>query len=1078
MEQPVSFSQAAESAEASSPLNGYGLFNLGSGSSQQVGKTAAPLMLPLTLNGTQVEMELDTGAAVSLMTKQQWDRLPTRSALAHSTVTLRTYTGEHVHVHDEATVRVGYAGQEHTLSLVVVDGKGPALFGRNWLQTIKLNWAEIKSLATEARNSDLTARYPEVFAEGLGTMSTTAKLQVSHDAQPKFFKPRPVPYALRPAVSDKLDRLEAAGILEQVPFSDWATPIVCVRKSNGSVRLCGDYKVTINPALSVDQHPLPRPEELLHSLAGGTVFSVLDMTNAYQQMKLAEDSRVFTTINTDRGLYRYTRLPFGIASTPAIFQRAMDQITQGLRGVVVYIDDILVTGRTQAEHDNNLNALMQRLRENGVRLRREKCKLNQSSVEYLGFRIDADGVHVATSKVAAVLQAPVPKDASQLRSFLGLINYHARFIKNLSTMLHPLYVLLKHDTPWKWSEHCQEAFNAAKNALESPDVLAHYDPKLPVRLATDASPYGVGAVLMHVTPDGLERPVAFASRALSRSEQNYSQLDREALGIIFGVKKFHTYLFGRRFTLITDHKPLTSIFSPTKGTPSMAAARLQRWSIVLASYDYDIEYRSSANNASADAMSRLPLAQEDADSFVTEEEIFHTPVESTLPVTAIQLGTATQHDPILAQVHRWTRSGWPSTLPNEMFQPYKVRQHDNSTDGACLLWGARVVVPAVLRADVLQMLHEQHPGMCRMKAIARSHVWWPSLDTAIEEQVRSCSPCQLAQREPAKAPLSPWEHPARPWQRLHIDYAELDGQSFFLLVDAYSKWPEIVPMTKTTSATITALRHIFSMHGLPEAIVSDNGPQFTSGEFSTFLAENGIRHIRSSPFHPASNGAAERLVQSFKSAMKKNATSQSIAHKVAAFLLLYRSTPHATTARSPSELLMSRSLRTRMDLLHPQLRQNVERQQDRQRSSHDQHARVCAPFTVGQPVLARDYRPTSKSKWQPATVTEILGPLTYRVQLTNVDAALTWKRHQDQLLARTPSAAVAPPRSDPEPKVDGVPVPVVAPSLPAVSPPTPARSAETALPLPPSPHDQEMEDKTPLLRRSSRVSKAPDRLNL
>ena len=739
VEQPVSFSQA-ESADASSPLNGYGLFNLGSGSSQQVGKTAAPLMLPLTLNGTQVEMELDTGAAVSLMTKQQWDRLPTRSVLAPSTVTLRTYTGEHVHVHGEATVRVGYAGQEHTLSLVVVDGKGPALFGRNWLQTIKLNWAEIKSLATEARNTDLTARFPEVFAEGLGTMSTTAKLQVSHDAQPKFFKPRPVPYALRPAVSDELDRLEAAGILEQVPFSDWATPIVCVRKSNGSVRLCGDYKVTINPALSVDQHPLPRPEELLHSLAGGTVFSVLDMTNAYQQMKLAEDSRVFTTINTDRGLYRYTRLPFGIASAPAIFQRAMDQITQGLRGVVVYIDDILVTGRTQAEHDNNLNALMQRLRENGVRLRREKCKLNKSSVEYLGFRIDADGVHVATSKVAAVLQAPMPKDASQLRSFLGLINYHARFIKNLSTMLHPLYVLLKHDTPWKWSEHCQKAFDAAKNALASPDVLAHYDPKLPVRLATDASPYGVGAVLMHVTPDGLERPVAFASRALNRSEQNYSQLDREALGIIFGVKKFHTYLFGRRFTLITDHKPLTSIFSPTKGTPLMAAARLQRWSIVLASYDYDIEYRSSANNASADATSRLPLAQEDADSFVTEEEIFHTPVESTLPVTAIQLGTATQHDPILAQVHRWTRSGWPSTLPNEMFQPYKVRQHELSTDGACLLWGARVVVPAVLRADVLQMLHEQHPGMCRMKAIARSHVWWPSMNTAIEEQVRSCSP--------------------------------------------------------------------------------------------------------------------------------------------------------------------------------------------------------------------------------------------------------------------------------------------------------------------------------------------------
>ena len=314
---------------------------------------------------------------------------------------------------------------------------------------------------------------------------------------------------MKAAVDEELDRLEQIGVLEKI-LSDWTAPIVTVPKKDGKVRLCGDYKVTINTDIDVDQYPLPIPDPFFATLSGGKYFTTLDLSQAYQQLELEESSRKYLAISTHRGLYQYTRLPYGVASAPAQFQKVMDTILQGIPGVTCYIDDILITCATVEEYLQRLEEVLQRLQQHGFRLKEGKCKYMAESVDYLGYLIDSEGLHAMEEKLQAILQVPTPRNVQELRSFLGLVNYHGKFISNLATILHPLNALLQKNCRWKWTDECNQAFNSAKG-LASSQVLTHYNPSLPFRMAGDASAYGIGAVMPHIMPDGTERPIAFAS---------------------------------------------------------------------------------------------------------------------------------------------------------------------------------------------------------------------------------------------------------------------------------------------------------------------------------------------------------------------------------------------------------------------------------------------------------------------------------------------------------------------------------------------------------------------------------------
>ena len=361
--------------------------------------------------------------------------------------------------------------------------------------------------------SEILKEHEEIFQDELGTMKDfKAKLVVKSNAKPKFCHPRQIPLALKELVEQELKQLQEKGILEQVKYSEWATPLVRVLKTDGKVQLYGDYKITVNPILDVDQYPLPKPQELLATLSGRQKFTKLDLLAAYQQMLLDDESCKLATVNTHLGLFRYCRLPFGIASAPAIFQHAMDTILQRIPHAIFYIDDVLVTGKTEEEHIQNLAQVLHKLKEQGMQLKEAKCAFFQREVEYLGNRIDANGIYTAPSKLHTIQQAPSPRNITELRAFLGLLNYYGKFIPNLSTLIHPLNVLLQQGARWKWTQVCAIAFKQAKKSLSSDSVLAHYDPQLQLLLylAGDASCYGIGAVLSHRYPDGTERPITYA----------------------------------------------------------------------------------------------------------------------------------------------------------------------------------------------------------------------------------------------------------------------------------------------------------------------------------------------------------------------------------------------------------------------------------------------------------------------------------------------------------------------------------------------------------------------------------------
>jgi len=315
---------------------------------------------------------------------------------------------------------------------------------------------------------------------------------------------------------------------------------------------------------------------------------------------------------------------FGITSAPAIWQRAIDEVLEGTSGTSYILDDVIITGRNDEEHLGNLEEVLCRLQVHGLRANKTKCEFFKEKIIFCGHGIDSHGLQKSPERVKAVLKAPRPCNVAEMRSFLGLVNYFNKFLPNLSTVVHPLNQLLENNRQWKWTEQCDKAFHDVKEMITSEQVLTNYDPSLPLRLACDSSPVGIGTVLSHVINDGSERSIAFASRALTKTEQGYVQIDKEALAIIWGVKKFHMYLFGRSFILFTDHQPLTSIFHPHKSIPVVTATRLQRYALFLTGYDYKIEYKNTKLHSNANSLSRLPLkTKERAEEVVDPLNVFN-----------------------------------------------------------------------------------------------------------------------------------------------------------------------------------------------------------------------------------------------------------------------------------------------------------------------------------------------------------------------------------------------------------------------------------------------------------------------
>nr|KAG5696632.1 hypothetical protein BaRGS_034093 [Batillaria attramentaria] len=1003
------------------------------------------LDVPVTIQDQQFTMELDTATTGNFVSVPVWKQLGKpklddvthryESASKHDLPVLGTFMGQ---TKDPVT------GKHSSIPYIVTKIPDLNLLGRNAIQALGIsvdNALGLKSIESQVKSEGakeshlktsstayaslqkdchtLCDKFPDLFKEELGCLKDfELEVKFKSDAKPVFHKARPVPFALRDDLTKGYEEGIAKGVWKPVQFNDYGTPVVPIRKTNSAgalkpkLRICGDYSVGINDQLADHRHPMPLPEELMQKLGGGFGYTKIDLADAYNQIKLAPESQRRLALSTHRGVLLQQRLPFGIKSAPGYFQEIMENLTSDLPGVAVFQDDILTSGKDAKDHLSNLERLLTRLNDKGLRCRREKCLFAQPSVEYLGHTLSAEGISKG-SKVEAVLKMPPPSDVSSLKSFLGSVQFYGKFIPNLATMAEPLYRLTKKASPWKWGEEEQAAFEQLKQVLSSDQVLVHFDPEKPVGLACDASNVGIGAVLFHRYPDGSERPIANVSKTLTAAERNYSQIHKEALAIIYGLRKFYQYLYGRQFILVTDHKPLTALFGPKKGTPLLAANRLARWALWLNQFDYTIEYRKTADHGNADALSRLPSG-DDID-FDREESGDDTDMVCAIRVLSLQvkpfdsniLRQESGKDPVIATVMRYVREGWPLKHAeiNEEVRKFQKLSDSLSICHGCLIYGTRVVIPQSLQPKILDLLHIGHFGMERMKQLARTAVYWPGIDAAIEMTSRRCDSCGEHQNKPSKPPVHPWMLPEKPWSRVHVDHAiNFMGTNWLVITDAYSKYPCIHPTSSTsTRATLDLLEEDFAHFGYPHTLVSDNATTFVSEEFQSWCKERGITHLTGAPYHPATNGAAERLVQTFKQALRKSSLPPKRA--LQEFLMQYRRMP-TSCGFSPSELLMSRQIRTRIDTLLPSPAHIAQGKQSKEASKTQVTpdpggvAKVTRQYKAGDPVYALYYGPhhAKQPRWVPAVVKKSTGTRCFNIKV--VPRGPVWRRHWEQLRPR------------------------------------------------------------------------------
>lgn len=977
--------------------------------------------IPVNIDNKTVNFELDTGSCVTICCENVYNLLG-RPSLHKSNISLASYSGHSISLLGEKIVEVEYNERCVNLKLFFASGTTNNVLGRDWIDGLNLtshslnefrehssvlvvSLQNISTLAQQYSNTNLRSlleEFSDLFRDELGHCKKfKAQLYLNSNAVPIFRKARPLPFATRDLVEGELNRLINLGILEPIEYSEWASPIVCVRKPNGTVRICADFSTGLNKSLNVQNYPLPTSETIFASLSSGQQFSVIDFTDAYFQIEVDEDSRKLLVINTHKGLLQYKRLPFGIASAPAQYQRIMDQMLKGLKGVAWYLDDIIVTGRTKMQHLQNLRAVFERIREYGFRIKKSKSSFFKDSIEFLGFVIDKNGIHKSPKKVHAIVNMPRPANLKELESYIGMVVYYSKFIPHLSEVLYPLNQLRKKNAVWHWTPQCEKSFQRIKTALTSSQYLTHYDSTLPLILATDGSQKGIGCVLFHRFPDNSERVIAYASKTLTSAEQRYAQIERESLAVVFGIKKFHQYLWGREFLLQTDHKALLQIFGSKRGIPVTTANRIQRWSIFLMGYNFKIEYVPTQKLGHADGLSRLPSGPDkdfDSNDYGMKNVVFQIQeeIQSELPITSFQIAQATTSDSNFRILKEAILTGWPKYFQNSQLEQYFRLRNELSIHNECIMWGTRTVIPPKHRKQLLDYLHLTHAGVVRMKSEARRYFYWPQLNDEIEKLASSCKICASISKDPTKVPLGKWQPSTSPWSRIHIDHCgPFMNKLFLIIVDSHSKWPEVIHVKDTSSSTtISVLKSMFARYGLCEEIVSDNATGFTSSDFKLFCRKLGIRHTLIPSYCPMSNGQAERYVQSFKNAMKKifeTNPKSSLIEAIQNYLLRYRNTPHPATGATPSERFLKRQLRTVLDLLRPE--SNVISKTYSSNAERNFNKRTKdKTLTIGQKVHVKLYKNNS-SFWREGI---IINRISKNVWLVDVNG-LQVRKHRNQI---------------------------------------------------------------------------------
>lgn len=802
---------------------------------------------------------------------------------------------------------------------------------------------------------NLLINYQDVFAKPGGPLGRTDLVEHAidtGDARPVKLPPRRIPLAKQKVAQQEVAKMLEQGVIEP-SFSPWAAPIVLVTKRDQTIRYCIDFR-KLNELTVKDAYPLPRIEDNLDALSGSEWYSTLDMASGYWQVAMKPEDKEKTAFSTGTGHYQFTVMPFGLCNAPSTFERLMERVLAGLQwhSVVLYIDDVIVFGKTFAEHVARLEEVLSRLRKTNLRLKPKKCELFQKEVAFLGHLVSKEGVKTQPAKVQTVQTWPTPNSVHQVRQFLGLTSYYRKFIQDYAEIAKPLHALTEKGRDWYWTEECQVAFENLKEALVTAPILAYPSQDGRFILDTDASNVAIGAVLSQIQ-DGHERVLAYGSRILSSSERNYSVTKREALAVIYFVKHFHHYLYGRKFLLRTDHGSLRWLFNFKQ-----IEGQIARWIQILGTYDFEIEHRPGRKHGNADAMSRLEssdlvevcdqrsvessdshhlgaLAQSDDEESVgvnpfAQENLRLAQLDD--PILGLLLKAKESDSPIpdwslVAPMGSTSKMWWNSWDLLVVHEGVLYRKWEYPEVGGSY-W--RVAVPSNLIPEVLKQLHSNitsgHFAYDRTWKRARtSKFYWPGMRKSVQDYCAKCFTCDKA-RNPTPRPRSALqqERVGVPLERMAADILSMPeterGNRYLLVVgDYFTKWTEAIPLMDQEAETIAQafMDRIFSVVGIPKIIHTDQGKNFDSILFKELCRMLGIEKTRTTAFRPQSDGMIERMNRTIIAMLKSFATDCQLQWDmyISGLMLAYRSSVHSSTGQTPNLMMFGREFNMPVDLM-------------------------------------------------------------------------------------------------------------------------------------------------------------------
>ena len=631
----------------------------------------------------------------------------------------------------------------------------------------------------------------------------------------------------------------------------------------------------------------------------------------------------------------------------------------------------MIWGDTIEQLDNRFAKVLGRFNRLGLKINLKKCTFATQKLIFAGHHISPQGVSPDPNKVNIIQNAKTPSNVSEIKSFLGMINYSSQYIQNYSTISEPLRRLTKKSESFTWGETQQAAFDKLRSEITKAPVMAFYNPVAETHLTVDASPVGLGAILAQKSPDGKMKPIAYGSRALTDTESRYSQTEREALAVLWACKHFHHYTYDRHIIVNSDHKPLERLLTTSCNPPP----RIQRWILHLQAYDYTINYIPGNKNAADYYLSRYitsdtPLSQSEIDA----EQYTYMVTNDAIPISIQRLSEIaleTKNDTVLSEVIKSVHTArWKKTL-----RPYFQIRHQLSTKQGILMKDHQIIIPKTLRHRTLQLAHQHHQGISKTKALLREKVWWPGMASQVDELIKSCHQCQVNTPSVTKCePLKMTEIPQTSWETLAIDLKGPlpTGEHILVVIDYRSRYPALAVMKSITSQNIIkALTKIFATFGYPNLLTSDNGKQFTSQEFKDYLKQHGIKLRVVTPYWPSANGEVERFNRTLGKFIKcTHSAGKDWRKELNGFLLQYRTTPHSTTGKPPASLLFKHKVKNDLPTFQNKANTAADKEINQRDKSRKENMKQFADnlrkvktsdIKQGQLVLIKDIKPKSKT---------------------------------------------------------------------------------------------------------------------